>query len=151
MQTKAACIPWLHANHGWPTLIPYIVVIISDGIKRAENTQIWWGWVKIGEKLPKNDKRGLIFWGKVQNSRRSTPINRCFQPANFDTPHGHHEFCMQFWPTRTDSHAVLHFKELWWWVLVARATKTGKYDPCENIFYCPFVMYNTLTINLEFS
>ena len=68
--------------------------------------------MKIGEKLPKNDKRGLIFWGKVQNGRRSTPINRCFQPANFDTPHGHHEFCMQFWPAETDSHAVSHFMEL---------------------------------------
>ena len=41
------------------------------------------------------------------------PLYRCFQRANFDTPHGHHEFRMQFWPTRTDSHAVSHFKELW--------------------------------------
>ena len=112
MQTKAACKPWLHANHGWPTLIPYDVRIISDGLNRAENTQIWWGWVKIGEKWSTNEKLGLIFWGKVQDGIRSMPLYRCFQRANFDTPHGHHEFRMQFWPTRTDSHAVSHFKEL---------------------------------------
>ena len=108
----AACKPWLHANHGWPTLIPYDVRIISDGLNRAENTQIWWGWVKMGEKWSTNEKWGLIFSGKVQNGIRSMPLYRCFQCANFDTPHGHHEFCMQFWPTRTDSHAVSHFKEL---------------------------------------
>ena len=99
MQTKAACKPWLHANHGWPTLIPYDVRIISDGLKQAENTQIWWGWVKMGEKWSTNEKWGLIFWGKVQNGIRSMPLYRCFQRANFDTPHGHHEFRMQFWPT----------------------------------------------------
>ena len=27
-------------------------------------------------------------------------------------PHGHHEFCMQFWLARKDSHAVSYFKEL---------------------------------------
>jgi len=37
------------------------VIIISDGEKRAENTQIWWGWVQLGAKLPKNEKWGLIF------------------------------------------------------------------------------------------
>ena len=113
MQTKAACKPWLHANHGWPTLIPYDVRIISDGLKQAKNTPIWWGWVKMGEKWSTNEKLGLIFWGKVQDGIRSMPLYRCFQRANFDTPHGHHEFRMQFWPTRTDSHAVSHFKELW--------------------------------------
>ena len=48
----------------------------------------------------------------MQNSIRPTPLYKCFQSANFDKPHGHHEFCMQFWPTQTDSHAVSHFKEL---------------------------------------
>ena len=69
--------------------------------------------MKMGEKWSTNEKWRLIFWGKVQNGIRSTPMYRCFQRANFDTPHGHHEFRMQFWPTRTDSHAVSHFKELW--------------------------------------
>jgi len=113
MQTKTAYKPWLHANHGWPTLIPYGVRIISDGLNRAENTKIWWGWVKMCEIWSTNEKLGLIFWGKVQDGIRSMPLYRCFQRANFDTPHGHHEFCMQFWPTRTDSHTVSHFKELW--------------------------------------
>ena len=40
------------------------------------------------------------------------PLYRCFQCANFDTPHSHHDFCMHFWPTKTDSHAVSHFMEL---------------------------------------
>ena len=113
MQTKAACKPWLHTNHGWPTLIPYDVIFISDGKKMVENTQIWWCCVKIGEKRQNHEKWGIIFWGKVQNGIRSTPLYRCFQCANFDTPHGRHEFCVQFWPTGTDSHAVSHFKELW--------------------------------------
>ena len=133
MQTKAACKPWLHANHGWPTLIPYDVRIISDGLNRAENTQIWWGWVKMGEKWSTNEKWGLIFWGKVQNGIRSMPLYRCFQRANFDTAHGHHEFCMQFWPTRTDSHAVTHFKELWlgpWGALPK--TSHSPYWPCPQ-------------------
>ena len=55
---------------------------------------------------------GFIFWGRVHNGIRSPPWYRCFQRANFDTPHGHHEFCMRFWPAETDSHAVLHFMEL---------------------------------------
>ena len=35
MQTKAACKPWLHTNHGWPTLIPYDVIFFFDGKKNG--------------------------------------------------------------------------------------------------------------------
>ena len=86
-------------------------------------------------------KWGLIFWGKVQNGIRSTPFYRCFQCANFDIPHGHHVFCMRFWPTDTDSHAVSHFMELcplvydavmmmqwWWWRSCGGCGDTGWYD-----------------------
>ena len=69
--------------------------------------------MKIGEKWQNNEKWGIIFWGKVQIGIRSTPLYRCFQRANFDTPHGHYEFSMQFWPTKTEFHAVLHLMELW--------------------------------------
>ena len=89
------------------------VILISDGKKRAKNAQIWWGWVKIVKDSPKKIKMRINLLGKVQNGIRSTPLYRCFQRANFDTPHGHHEFCMRFWPAETDSHAVLHFMELW--------------------------------------
>jgi len=105
LQTKAACKLWLHANHGWPPLSPYGVILISDGKKRAglgENSEKW------SQKI----EMGINLFGKVQNGIRSTPLYRCFQCKNFDTPHGHHKFCMQFWPTQTDSHADSHFKEL---------------------------------------
>jgi len=101
----AAYKPWM--TH---TLFPYDVIFISDGKNTVENTQIWWCCVKIGEKW------GIISGGKVQNGKRSTPLYRCFQRANFDTPHGHHEFCMRFWPAETDSHAVSHFMELCVWI-----------------------------------
>jgi len=97
----AAYKPWM--TH---TLFPYDVIFISDGKNTVENTQIWCCCVKIGEKW------GIISGGKVQNGKRSTPLYRCFQRANFDTPHCHYEFCMRFWPAETDSHAVSHFMEL---------------------------------------
>ena len=93
----ASCKPWLHANHGRPTLNPYGVILISDGKKRAENTQIWWGWVKIVKNGPKKIKMGINLLGKVQNGIRSTPLYRCFQCENFDTPQcGAHTATMNF-------------------------------------------------------
>ena len=38
----------------------------------------------------------------TQNDKRPTPLYRCFQCATFDTPHSHHDFCMQFWPTKSN-------------------------------------------------
>ena len=78
----------------------------------AKNSRKHPDLVLLCENRQNNEKWGIIFWGKVQNGIRSTPLYRCFQRANFDTPHGHHEFCMQFWPAETDSHAVSHFMEL---------------------------------------
>ena len=72
MQAKAVCKSWLHANNGWPTLIPYDVTIIFDGKKQAGNTQIWWGWVKNGQKM----KNGYKSFGAncriVQDQRHCT-------------------------------------------------------------------------------
>ena len=62
------------------------------------------------ENRQNNEKWGIIFWGKVQNGIRSTPLYRCFQHANFDTPHGHHEFCMRFRPTKK---IPMRFRTLW--------------------------------------
>ena len=106
-----ACKPRLHVNHGCmqTTDDPH-----SSPMKNWPKTPRFggteWKYVKNGNK--KKEKWGLIFWAKVQNGIRPTPPYRCFQRANFDTPRGHHEFCMQVWPTQTDSHSVLHFKEL---------------------------------------
>ena len=72
---------------------------------------------------------GLIFRGKVRNCTKSTPLYRCFQRANFDTPHGHHEFCMQFRPAETDSHAVSHFMEL---CLTVEADGDGSVDAHDD-------------------
>ena len=116
---QSACKPKLHVNHGCiqtmddPHSSPMMWYSFLMAKKTVENTQIWWCCVKIGEKWQNNEKWGIISWGKVQNGIRSTPLYMCFQRKIFDAPHGHHEFCMQFWPTETDSHAVSHFRELW--------------------------------------
>ena len=104
----AACKPWMTYTHPlwcenhfwWP----------KTGRKHLDLV----GLSENGWKMVNKWKMGINLLGQSAEWYKIKPLYRCFQRANFDTPqHGHHEFCMQFWPTRTDSHAVSHFKELW--------------------------------------
>ena len=42
-----------------PYLSPKMLIIVSVGKEQAENSKIWWGWVKEGEKM--NKKKMHLF------------------------------------------------------------------------------------------
>ena len=60
-------------NDNWPIFMSYaymMLMIISDsknGPKTRENSQIWWGWVKIGDKMEKCYFLKIPQWPDFEN------------------------------------------------------------------------------------
>ena len=99
MQTRAVCTPGLNPNSKSCMHAKDYCMQTTSACKFTCN---------------KTRKFGFFFQENIYNGTRIMAFYRCFQRANLDTPHDQCKFHMQFWRMRIDSHAVSHFKELWY-------------------------------------
>ena len=97
------------------------VIFISDGKKTVENTQIWWCWVKIGEKW-QQWKMGNYLLGQSREWYKINAIVQVLSTRKFWYPTRHHEFCMRLRPTKK---IPMRFRTLWSCVPHQPSSATG--------------------------